>query len=102
MNSVLRPAELIPCGCTSDADTVYDVSSRASFLALDSWFRELQTYTQPEVIKMIVGNKMDIGDRNAQIVGGSGKVGGVQAIREVGSEEGEKYAKGRGCLFLGE
>lgn len=68
---------------------VYDVSSRASFQALDSWFRELSTYTSPEVIKMIVGNKLDIGDAP------SGR-----ATREVSTEEGQRYAKTKGCLFL--
>lgn len=76
--------------------SVYDVSSRHSFLALDSWFRELQTYTAPEVIKMIVGNKMDIGER------GTTALNGASVIREVSREEGEKYAKSKGCLFLGE
>jgi hypothetical protein len=71
--------------------SVYDVSSRTSFQALDSWFRELSTYTSPEVIKMIVGNKLDVGDA------ASGK-----GAREVSTEEGERYARAKGCLFLGE
>jgi hypothetical protein len=40
---------------------------------------------------MIVGNKLDIGDAP------SGR-----ATREVSTEEGQRYAKTKGCLFLGE
>lgn len=75
-------------------DTVYDVSSRTSFQALDSWFRELSTYTSPEVIKMIVGNKLDVGDAPPP--------SGGKGAREVSTEEGERYANAKGCLFLGE
>ncbi|KAG7553517.1 hypothetical protein FFLO_03024 [Filobasidium floriforme] len=71
---------------------VYDVSSRTSFQALDSWFRELSTYTSPEVIKMIVGNKLDVGDAPPP--------SGGKGAREVSTEEGERYANAKGCLFL--
>ncbi|KAI5452564.1 Ras- protein Rab-18 [Naganishia albida] len=63
---------------------VYDVSSRASFSALTSWFRELSTYTSPEVVKIIVGNKVDK----------------ETFSREVSTKEGEDYARRMGCLFL--
>lgn len=72
---------------------MYDVSSRTSFQALDSWFRELSTYTSGDVVKMIIGNKLDVGDA-APPSGGKG-------AREVSTEEGERYAKAKGCLFLG-
>ncbi|KAJ8653924.1 hypothetical protein O0I10_010372 [Lichtheimia ornata] len=39
---------------------VYDVSSRESFEALDTWWKEVNTYcSSPDVVKMIVGNKVD-------------------------------------------
>ena len=39
---------------------VYDVSSRESFEALDTWWNEVNTYcSSPDVVKMIVGNKVD-------------------------------------------
>ncbi|KAI9269279.1 ras family-domain-containing protein [Phascolomyces articulosus] len=39
---------------------VYDVSSRDSFEALDNWWNEVNTYcSSPDVVKMIVGNKVD-------------------------------------------
>jgi GTPase SAR1 family protein len=40
--------------------TVYDVSNRETFDQLDNWFNELSTYcTNKDVVKMIVGNKVD-------------------------------------------
>ena len=41
-------------------DTVYDVSLRESFDALEVWLNELDTYaTKKDLIKMLVGNKID-------------------------------------------
>jgi hypothetical protein len=39
--------------------TVYDVSSRESFEALPRWLEELENYVPPEVVKIVVGNKLD-------------------------------------------
>jgi hypothetical protein len=39
--------------------TVYDVSSRESFEALPRWLEELENYVSPEVVKIVVGNKLD-------------------------------------------
>ncbi|KAJ9092661.1 hypothetical protein QFC21_006725 [Naganishia friedmannii] len=63
---------------------LYDVSSRQSFQALTSWFRELSTYTSPEVVKMIVGNKVDK----------------ETFSREVSTKEGEEFAKRMNCQFI--
>ncbi|KAL1929950.1 hypothetical protein VTP01DRAFT_1104 [Rhizomucor pusillus] len=39
---------------------VYDVSNRESFEALNTWWNEVNTYcSSPDVVKMIVGNKVD-------------------------------------------
>ncbi|KAI8343411.1 P-loop containing nucleoside triphosphate hydrolase protein [Chlamydoabsidia padenii] len=39
---------------------VYDVSSRETFDALSTWWNEVNTYcSSPDVVKMIVGNKVD-------------------------------------------
>ncbi|KAJ9126230.1 Ras- protein Rab-18A [Naganishia onofrii] len=64
---------------------VYDVSSRQSFQSLTSWFRELSMYTSPEVVKMIVGNKVDK----------------ETFSREVSTKEGEEFAKRMNCQFIG-
>ena len=39
--------------------TVYDVSNRESFEALPRWLEELENYVPPEVVKIVVGNKLD-------------------------------------------
>lgn len=40
--------------------TVYDVTNRASFQKLDVWLNELETFsTKHDLIKMLVGNKID-------------------------------------------
>lgn len=65
---------------------VYDVSSRATFEHLNLWFNELDTYSSSqEVIKMIVGNKVDKES--------SGN-------REVSRKEGEAFARKMGTLFI--
>ena len=56
---------------------VYDVSSRESFLKIEDWLNELETYsTNHDLIKMLVGNKCDI-----------------QGERMVSREEGQKCAR---------
>jgi|SRR6266702_5996188 len=40
-------------------ETVYDVSNRESFEALPRWLEELENYVPPEVVKIVVGNKLD-------------------------------------------
>jgi len=62
---------------------VYDVSSKASFQKLDAWLNELDTFaTKQDIIKMLVGNKID-------------KEG-----REVSREEGLKFARKHHMLFI--
>ena len=40
--------------------SVYDVSSKSSFLKLDQWLNELETFaTKHDIVKMLVGNKID-------------------------------------------
>jgi GTPase SAR1 family protein len=38
---------------------MYDVSNRESFEALSRWLEELENYVPPEVVKIVVGNKLD-------------------------------------------
>lgn len=63
---------------------VYDVSKRETFDNLASvWLPEVNQYsTRPEVIKMIVGNKLDL------------------ASREVSAADGDALARRNGCLFI--
>lgn len=63
---------------------LYDVTKRSSFEALkDVWLKEVAMYsTRPAVIKMIVGNKVDLSDR------------------EVTREEGIAFAREQSTLFI--
>lgn len=76
---------LLVCVC-SDAQgaiLVYDVSKHGTFQKLESWLNELEIYgTKPNMIKMVVGNKLD------------------QTHREVSRDEGIRFAKKHRTLFL--
>jgi len=40
--------------------SVYDVSSKQSFMKLDQWISELETHsTKHDIVTMLVGNKID-------------------------------------------
>ncbi|KAI0289001.1 ras-domain-containing protein [Russula brevipes] len=62
---------------------VYDVSSRESFEALPRWLDELENYVSPEVVKIVVGNKLD-----------------KEYSRQVPTTEGAAFAARTGCLFV--
>ncbi|RPB16081.1 40S ribosomal protein s3ae [Morchella conica CCBAS932] len=71
---------------------VYDVSNRESFLSMDHWFGEAETYASPGVIKCLVcALLMDRGRRYQQL-----KNEGSRAVRR---EEGEALAKKYGATF---
>ena len=62
---------------------VYDVTDRPAFLRLDDWMDELAIYaTKPDMVKMLVGNKID-------------KEG-----KKVSTEEGAKFARRHSMLFI--
>lgn len=62
---------------------VYDVSRRETFAKLDNWLSELETYcTRNDLVKMLVGNKIDKDDR------------------EIEREEGLKFARKHSMLFI--
>jgi hypothetical protein len=55
--SVHLAAHALPHVC--DMHLVYDVSNRESFEALPRWLEELENHVPPEVVKIVVGNKLD-------------------------------------------
>ncbi|XP_063074942.1 ras-related protein Rab-18-B isoform X2 [Engraulis encrasicolus] len=62
---------------------VYDVSKRDTFTRLENWLNELETYcTRNDLVKMLVGNKIDKGNR------------------EVDRNEGLKFAHKHQMLFI--
>jgi Rab family protein len=65
---------------------VYDVTRRITFEDCKKWYSELKNYTDKECIICIVGNKIDIVQKN-------------QKLREVTREEGENFSKKNNTLF---
>ncbi|KAG5841978.1 ras-related protein Rab-18-B-like [Anguilla rostrata] len=62
---------------------VYDVTKRDTFSKLGNWLNELETYcTKNEMVKMLVGNKID------------------KENREVDRNEGLKFARKHSMLFI--
>ncbi|KAJ1368466.1 Ras- protein Rab-18, partial [Parelaphostrongylus tenuis] len=62
---------------------VYDVTNRSSFENLNHWMTEVETYiTKGDAVKMVVGNKIDMPNR------------------EVSREDGLKFAKRHRALFI--
>lgn len=63
---------------------VYDVAKKSSFEALSIWLNEIDMYsTYPDVIKLLVGNKVD-----------------KEKDRAVSKEEGQRFAKEKKMLFM--
>ncbi|KDR14057.1 ras-related protein Rab-18-B-like [Zootermopsis nevadensis] len=62
---------------------VYDVSNIQTFQKLETWLEELDTYsTKNNIVKMVVGNKIDKGNR------------------EVSRDDGMKFARRHQTLFI--
>lgn len=62
---------------------MYDVTRRDTFVRLENWLNELETYcTRNDIVKMLVGNKID------------------KENREVDRNEGLKFARKHSMLFI--
>ncbi|KAJ3656070.1 hypothetical protein Zmor_015172 [Zophobas morio] len=62
---------------------VYDVTNYSTFAKLETWLSELETYsTKPNIVKMIVGNKID------------------KENREVNRDEAMKFARRHQTLYI--
>ncbi len=62
---------------------VYDITRRSSFAHLTGWLEEVRQSAHQNIVIMLIGNKTDLGAR-----------------REVTYEEGAKFAKENGLIFL--
>ena len=73
---------------------VYDVTRRDSFDNLDQWLKEVKLYSPNNgegVVKLLVGNKMDLADGSSR---------NSEYTRQVDREEAEEWARNQGMLFL--
>ena len=67
----------------SGALLVYDVTRRETFNHLESWLDDARKHANRNMTFMLIGNKSDLADR-----------------RVVSKEEGERFAKENGLLFV--
>ncbi len=65
---------------------VYDVTNYQTFAHLDHWVKELRAGAEPNLVVMLVGNKIDACEED-------------RAARQVSREEAEKYAARSQMLF---
>ena len=65
---------------------VYDVVRQDSFENCKRWLEDLKGNAEPDIVVMLVGNKLDLVERN-------------EAARQVTTELGQKFADQHGLLF---
>ncbi len=65
---------------------IYDITTRATFEGIIKWVKELKTHADPNIVIMLVGNKLDLAEANPK-------------ARQVTREEGENFAKSQHLLF---
>ncbi len=62
---------------------VYDITRRDTFSHLTRWLEEVRQNGNPDMVIMLIGNKSDLDQR-----------------RQVSTEEGERFAKENGLIFM--
>ena len=65
---------------------VYDVTNEKSFIACKRWMEELREQAEPDIVIMLVGNKLDLVEKQPD-------------SRKVPADSGRKFAKSNGLLF---
>lgn len=65
---------------------VYDVTNDKSFQNSKRWMEELRDHAEPDIVIMLVGNKVDICDRNP-------------SARRVPTEQARRFAEQNGMIF---
>ena len=66
---------------------MYDITKEQTFLSIKKWIDEVKEHAEPEIVIMLVGNKLDLCE--------------VQpAERKVSREYAADYAKKNGLLFM--
>ncbi|KAI4374479.1 hypothetical protein MLD38_012468 [Melastoma candidum] len=62
---------------------VYDITRRATFDSIKKWLHELREFGNPDIVIVLVGNKLDLG-----------------SSREVDLEDGKSFAEREGLCFM--
>ena len=63
---------------------MYDITRRDTFTHIETWLSEVKEHGNPDMIIMLIGNKADL----------------AETKRRVSYEEGERFAKEHGLIFL--
>ena len=66
---------------------MYDITNRESFEQLDTWIDNLLSRAEPDIVVMLIGNKLD-------------KVRQDSSLREVDYDEGENLAHKNDFVFM--
>lgn len=45
---------------------MYDITKEQSFLSVKKWMEEVKEHAEPDIVIMLVGNKLDICEKNPQ------------------------------------
>ena len=65
---------------------VYDITNEKTFYAAKRWMEELRDHAEPDIVIMLVGNKVDLCDNKPE-------------VRRVSTLEGETFARQNHLLF---
>ncbi len=65
---------------------VYDMTKRSTFENLTDWIKELKANAEPDLVMVLVGNKLDLCLKDP-------------SMRKVTREEGQKLAEAQKALF---
>lgn len=63
---------------------VYDITRRDTFTHVENWLHEVKENGNPDMVIMLIGNKADLSESK----------------RRVSTEEGERFAKENGLIFM--
>ncbi|CAG9312937.1 unnamed protein product [Blepharisma stoltei] len=66
---------------------VYDITNARSFGNAQRWIEELKSKAEPDIVIMLVGNKIDLALENP-------------AVRQVNTEQARKFAQAEGLMFI--
>jgi len=65
---------------------VFDLTKRSSFESLMHWIKELRANAEPDIVIMIVGNKLDLCTQD-------------QTVRQITKDEADKFASQYNALY---
>ena len=66
---------------------VYDITKELSFQSVKKWMEEVKEHAEPDIVIMLVGNKLDICEKNP-------------LERKVSGDRANEFAKANGLLFM--